>query len=194
MMWLFLIQQILKYTILNTQTMATKYQNLSDYDSDLMPDKNKVSNQQYSIAVADWNSKITHNLLQGAIDSLIDNGVKESKIKIIHVPGTFELTFAAKQLLNDVDSINDNVKAPKYAAVIVLGCVIQGDTPHFDYVCQGVTQGISSLNTKTNGCPVIFGVLTTNTLQQALDRAGGKDGNKGVEAAITAIKMANIVW
>jgi len=194
MMWLFLIQQILKYTILNTQTMATKYQNLSDYDSDLMPDKNKVSNQQYSIAVADWNSKITHNLLQGAIDSLIDNGVKESKIKIIHVPGTFELTFAAKQLLNDVDSINDNVKAPKYAAVIVLGCVIQGDTPHFDYVCQGVTQGISSLNTMTNGCPVIFGVLTTNTLQQALDRAGGKDGNKGVEAAITAIKMANIVW
>jgi len=194
MMWLFLIQQILKYTILNTQTMATKYQNLSDYDSDLMPDKNKVSNQQYAIAVADWNSKITHNLLQGAIDSLIDNGVKESKIKIIHVPGTFELTFAAKQLLNDVDSINDNVKAPKYAAVIVLGCVIQGDTPHFDYVCQGVTQGISSLNTKTNGCPVIFGVLTTNTLQQALDRAGGKDGNKGVEAAITAIKMANIVW
>ena len=174
--------------------MATKYQNLSDYDSDLMPDKNKVSNQQYSIAVADWNSKITHNLLQGAIDSLIDNGVKESKIKIIHVPGTFELTFAAKQLLNDVDSINDNVKAPKYAAVIVLGCVIQGDTPHFDYVCQGVTQGISSLNTMTNGCPVIFGVLTTNTLQQALDRAGGKDGNKGVEAAITAIKMANIVW
>jgi len=194
MMWLFLIQQILKYTILNTQTMATKYQNLSDYDSDLMPDKNKVSNQQYAIAVADWNSKITHNLLQGAIDSLIDNGVKESKIKIIHVPGTFELTFAAKQLLNDVDSINDNVKAPKYAAVIVLGCVIQGDTPHFDYVCQGVTQGISSLNTMTNGCPVIFGVLTTNTLQQALDRAGGKDGNKGVEAAITAIKMANIVW
>jgi len=172
--------------------MATKYQNLSDYDSDLMPDKNKVSNQQYAIAVADWNSKITHSLLQGAVDSLIDNGVTESQIKIVHVPGTFELTYAAKQLLDDC-MIDDN-KVHKYAAIIVLGCVIQGDTPHFDFVCQGVTQGISSLNTRIDGCPVIFGVLTTNTLQQAIDRAGGKDGNKGVEAAITAIKMANIVW
>jgi len=165
--------------------MATKYQNLSDYDSELMPDKNKVSNQQYAIAVADWNSKITHNLLQGAIESLVDNGVKESHIKIVHVPGTFELTYAAKQFVE---------KAPEYAAVIVLGCVIQGDTPHFNFVCQGVTYGISELNARRDRCPVIFGVLTTNTLQQAVDRAGGKDGNKGVEAAITAIKMANIVW
>jgi len=165
--------------------MATKYQNLSDYDSDLMPDKNIVSKQQYAIAVADWNSKITHSLLQGAIDSLVDNGVKESQIKIVHVPGTFELTYAAKQFVE---------KTTEYAAVIVLGCVIQGDTPHFDFVCQGVTYGISELNTRRDKCPVIFGVLTTNTLQQAIDRAGGKDGNKGVEAAITAIKMANIVW
>jgi len=173
--------------------MATKYQNLSDYDADHMPDKNKVSEQQYAIAVADWNSKITHSLLKGAIDSLIDNGVKESNIKIVHVPGTFELTFAAKQLLEDSNLI-DGLNVRKYAAIIVLGCVIQGDTPHFDYVCQGVTSGISNLNTRTDGCPVIFGVLTTNTLQQALDRAGGIDGNKGVEGAITAIKMANIVW
>jgi len=173
--------------------MATKYQNLSDYDADRMPDKINVSEQQYAIAVADWNSKITHSLLKGAIDSLIDNGVKESNIKIVHVPGTFELTYAAKQLLEDNSSI-DGIKVHKYAAIIVLGCVIQGDTPHFDYVCQGVTSGISNLNTRTDGCPVIFGVLTTNTLQQALDRAGGIDGNKGVEGAITAIKMANIVW
>ena len=173
--------------------MATKYQNLSDYDADRMPDKNKVSEQQYAIAVADWNSKITHSLLKGAIDSLIDNGVKESSIKIVHVPGTFELTYAAKQLLEDSNLI-DGLNVRKYAAIIVLGCVIQGDTPHFDYVCQGVTSGISNLNTRTDGCPVIFGVLTTNTLQQALDRAGGIDGNKGVEGAITAIKMANIVW
>jgi len=173
--------------------MATKYQNLSDYDADRMPDKNKVSEQQYAIAVADWNSKITHSLLKGAIDSLIDNGVKESNIKIVHVPGTFELTYAAKQLLEDSNLI-DGLNVRKYAAIIVLGCVIQGDTPHFDYVCQGVTSGISNLNTRTDGCPVIFGVLTTNTLQQALDRAGGIDGNKGVEGAITAIKMANIVW
>ena len=174
--------------------MATQYQNLSDYNPDLMPDIKKVSTQQYAIAVADWNSKITHSLLQGAIDSLVENGVELSQIKIVHVPGTFELTFAAKQLLDDYYCIIDSIKVHKYSAIIVLGCVIQGDTPHFDYVCQGVTYGISNLNTRTDGCPVIFGVLTTNTLQQALDRAGGVHGNKGVEAAITAIKMANIVW
>jgi len=96
---------------------------------------------------------------------------------------------------NCADSLKQFVeKTPQYDAVIVLGCVIQGDTPHFDFVCQGVTYGISELNARRDRCPVIFGVLTTNTLQQALDRAGGKLGNKGVEAAITAIKMANIVW
>ena len=174
--------------------MATQYQNLSEYNPDLMPDKKKVSEQQYAIAVADWNPEITHALLQGAVDSLVENGVKLSQIKIVHVPGTFELTFAAKQLLDDYYCLIDGIKVHKYSAVIVLGCVVQGDTPHFDYVCQGVTYGISNLNTRTDGCPVIFGVLTTNTLQQALDRAGGVHGNKGVEAAITAIKMANIVW
>jgi 6,7-dimethyl-8-ribityllumazine synthase len=172
--------------------MATKYQNLSEYDEDLMPDAVKVSEQHYAIAVADWNPNITHTLLEGAISSLIENGVREDRIKVVHVPGTFELTYAAKQLLDC--SVNDPVKPHKYAAVIVLGCVIQGDTPHFDYVCQGVTSGISTLNMLSVGCPVIFGVLTTSTLQQALDRAGGMHGNKGVEAAITAIKMANIVW
>jgi len=174
--------------------MATQYHNLSDYNPDVMPDKNKVSDQQYAIAVADWNPQITHTLLQGAIDALVENGVKPSQIKVVHVPGTFELTFAAKQLLDDYYCIIDGIKVHKYSAIIVLGCVIQGDTPHFDYVCQGVTYGISNLNTRPDGCPVIFGVLTTSTLQQALDRAGGVHGNKGVEAAITAIKMANIIW
>ncbi len=174
--------------------MATQYQNLSDYDSDLMPDKKKVSDQQYAIAVAEWNPAITNALLQGAFDTLVENGVRPSQIKIVHVPGTFELTYAAKQLLDDYYCMIDNIKVHKYSAVIVLGCVIQGETPHFNYVCQGVTYGISKLNTRADGCPVIFGVLTTNTLQQALDRAGGIHGNKGVEAAITAIKMANIVW
>lgn len=164
--------------------MATQYQNLSDYDSEQMPDKATVANQQYAIAVADWNPHITHVLLQGAVDTLIENGISFGNMTIVHVPGTFELTHAATKLQVD----------KKYAAVIVLGCVIQGDTPHFDYVCQGVTYGISKLNTKAESCPVIFGVLTTNTLQQALERAGGIHGNKGVEAAITAIKMANIVW
>ena len=164
--------------------MATQYQNLSDYDADLMPDKDSVSNQQYAIAVADWNPEITHALLKGAIDTLIENGVNDNQIKVVHVPGAFELTFAAKHML----------EVHKYSAIMVLGCVIQGDTPHFDYVCSGVTYGISKLNTRADGCPVIFGLLTTNSLQQALDRAGGIHGNKGVEAAITAIKMANIVW
>ena len=174
--------------------MATKYQNLSDYDSNQMPDKEIVSKQHYAIAVADWNSKITHSLLQGAIDTLVENGVQTTQIKIVHVPGTFELTFAAKELSGTLICSDNEIKNHKYAAVIVLGCVIQGETPHFNYVCQGVTYGISNLNLRSDGCPVIFGVLTTNTLQQALDRAGGKDGNKGIEAAVTAIKMANIVW
>ncbi|HEY5591119.1 MAG TPA: 6,7-dimethyl-8-ribityllumazine synthase [Paludibacter sp.] len=172
--------------------MATQYQNLSDYDANLMPDKKQVSEQEYAIAVADWNPKITHTLLQGAIDSLIENGVKPTNIKVVHVPGTFELTYTAKQLMDYF--MFDGEIDHNFAAVIVLGCVIQGDTPHFDYVCQSVTSGITELNLRADGCPVIFGVLTTNTLQQALDRAGGIHGNKGVEAAITAIKMANIVW
>jgi 6,7-dimethyl-8-ribityllumazine synthase len=120
--------------------------------------------------------------LDGAFGALLDNGVLENNINVIHVPGTFELTYAAKECQ----------RAKRYAAIITLGCVIQGDTPHFDYVCQGVTEGVAILNTKKNACPVIFGVLTTLNMQQAIDRAGGKDGNKGVEAAITAIKMANI--
>jgi 6,7-dimethyl-8-ribityllumazine synthase len=165
--------------------MATKYHNLSEYNADEMPAKNKVAKQSYAIAVADWNPNITYPLLEGAYNALIENGVEEKNIKVVHVPGTFELTYAAKILQNK----------HKYDGIIVLGCVIQGDTPHFDFVCQGVTQGISLLNARIGEkeyCPVIFGVLTTNTLQQSLDRAGGSLGNKGVEGAITAIKMANL--
>lgn len=172
--------------------MATQYQNLSEYDASVMPDKEIVSTQRYAIAVADWNPDITHTLLQGAIDALVENGVKASEITVIHVPGTVELTYAAKQLQNT--ELHTGEKFCKYDAIIVLGCVIQGDTPHFDYVCDSVTQGVTELNLRPTACPVIFGVLTTNTLEQALDRTGGKHGNKGVEAAITAIKMANIVW
>lgn len=164
--------------------MATQYQNLSEYNAELMPDKEQVKDQSYAIAVADWNPQITHTMLQGAVDTLKLIGVDEKNINVIHVPGTVELTFAAKEL----------AYAGKYNAIMVIGCVIQGDTPHFDYVCDSVTQGITELNLLKGGCPVIFGVLTTNTLQQALDRAGGIHGNKGVEAATTAIKMANIIW
>jgi 6,7-dimethyl-8-ribityllumazine synthase len=174
--------------------MATQYQNLSDYDAAEMPDKQKLSEQRYAIVVADWNAEITHALLQGALQTFVKHGVEPGKIKVMHVPGTFELTYAAKQLVSDCYFIAENVKVYKYAAVVVLGCVIQGDTPHFDFICQGVTQGITHLNTLEEGCPVIFGVLTTNTLEQAQDRAGGKHGNKGVEGAITAMKMGNLIW
>lgn len=165
--------------------MATQYQNLSEYDVEKMPESGVLKQQSYAIVVADWNSEITYVLLDGAYNSFVKHGVLEENIKVVHVPGTFELTYAAQSLMNG---------AKKYDAIVVLGTVIQGDTPHFDYVCQGVTYGIAKLNAQPNGCPVIFGVLTTNTLQQALDRAGGIHGNKGIEAAVTAIKMANIVW
>ncbi|MDD3195977.1 MAG: 6,7-dimethyl-8-ribityllumazine synthase [Paludibacter sp.] len=171
--------------------MATQYQNLSGYDPDLMPEAEVLEQQSYAIAVADWNPEVTHALLQGAIDTLVKHGVVRSNIKIVHVPGTFELTFAARQLISD--SLNPSLPS-NYNAVIVLGCVVQGDTPHFTYVCEGVTYGIAHLNTMAGTPPVVFGVLTTATMQQATDRAGGIHGNKGVEAAITAVKMANIIW
>lgn len=174
--------------------MATQYQNLSEYDVDKMPDKAKVAEQRYAVVVSDWNSEVTHTLLQGTLETFIKNGVEPGKIKIVHVPGTFELTYAAKQLISDCYCLLDGIKIYKYAAVVVLGCVIKGETPHFDYVCQSVTQGITKLNIMEEGCPIIFGVLTTDNLEQAKDRAGGKHGNKGTEAAITAIKMGNIVW
>lgn len=174
--------------------MATELHNLSDYNPDLMPDKETIANQKYAIAVAEWNSEITDALLQGAVNSLKLNGVKEQNITIIYVPGTFELTYAASKLSKKTVSGNGFKTKNKFAAIIVLGCVIQGDTPHFDYVCSGVTQGITELNLQASNPPVIFGVLTTNTLQQAKDRAGGIHGNKGDEAAVTAIKMANIIW
>ena len=168
--------------------MATKYHNLSAYNADELPNADVLKRQRFAIAVADWNSEITYALLEGAYDTLVKHGVLEENIKVVHVPGTFELTYAANKLQQE----------HVYDAIIAIGCVIQGDTPHFDYICQGVSYGLSKLNaedfinfTKRRG-PVIFSVLTTLTKQQALDRAGGALGNKGVEGAITAIKMANL--
>lgn len=134
---------------------------------------------RFGIVVSDWNHNITWKLLDGAVKTLTRHGASENDIIIKHVPGSFELPLAAQWLAE-----NDDLDG-----VICLGCVIQGETPHFTYVCQGVTQGISNLNLEYN-IPFIFGVLTTDTLQQAIDRAGGKHGNKGDEAAVTAIKMA----
>ena len=171
--------------------MATVYQNLSGYDPDLLPAEELLHGQTYAIAVADWNPQITYTLLQGAIDTFVKHGVFRSNIKIVHVPGTFELTFAAAKLISESMNPDNSVH---YDAIVVLGCVVQGDTPHFTYVCEGVTAGITHLNTVPGAPPVIFGVLTTADMQQASDRAGGIHGNKGVEAAITAVKMANIAW
>ncbi len=131
-----------------------------------------------AIIVTEWNSEITNALLNGAVSTLKKHGVDEEDILIYRVPGTFELSFAAKQVL-EYELID---------AVIVLGAVIQGETRHFDFICQGVTQGITQLNIKYDE-PVIFGVLTTNNMEQARDRAGGRLGNKGSEAAIAALKM-----
>jgi 6,7-dimethyl-8-ribityllumazine synthase len=155
--------------------MATLLKNLSDYNTDTIPD---ASSMKFGIVVAEWNSEITDSLYQGAYKTLLKHGAHEDNIIKKNVPGTFELTLGAQLIAENTD----------VDAVIALGCVIQGETPHFDYICQGATQGIVELNIKYN-MPFIFGVLTTNTLQQSKDRAGGKHGNKGDEAAYSAIKM-----
>jgi 6,7-dimethyl-8-ribityllumazine synthase len=156
--------------------MATT--NLSLYDPESIP---FVSDMRFGIVVADWNRDVTSKLLKGAKKTLLKHGATKKNIIIKHVPGSFELTLGA-QFLAEYDDLD---------AVICLGCIIQGETPHFTYICQSVTQGITQLNLDYN-IPFIFGVLTTNTHQQAVERAGGKHGNKGDEAAVTAIKMATL--
>lgn len=155
---------------------------LSKYDASQLPSADVLGRQRYAIIVADWNSEITYALAQGAVDTLIRHGVDEENIDIVHVPGTVELTFGAARAME---------KESRLSAIIVIGCVIQGDTPHFDYVCQSVTQGVTILNAQGK-VPVIFSVLTTLNKQQALDRAGGLLGNKGIEGAYTAMRMANL--
>jgi 6,7-dimethyl-8-ribityllumazine synthase len=155
--------------------LATQYHNLSDYDPKLMPD---ASSMKVGVVVAEWNLDITSRLLEGAVGTLLKNGVSPENVKIEWVPGSFELVYGAKIMAE-----NNHVDA-----VIVLGCVVRGETPHFEYVCSGVTQGITQLNL-THGIPFIFGLLTNDTMQQSVDRAGGIHGNKGDEAAVTAIRM-----
>ncbi len=158
--------------------MATSLKNLSDYDITSVAD---AGNMKFGIVVAEWNTEITEALYNGAYDTLIKHGANPENIIKKYVPGTFELTLGAQLIAENTD----------VDAVIVLGCVIQGETRHFDFICQGVSYGITELNIKL-GIPVIFGVLTTDNQQQALDRAGGKHGNKGDEAAVTAIKMVSL--
>jgi 6,7-dimethyl-8-ribityllumazine synthase len=152
--------------------------NLSAYDKSAIPNAKHL---RFGIVVSEWNSTITENLFNGAYQILLDNDVIESNITRLNVPGSFELIYGCKHLL----------EKEKFNAIIAIGCVIQGETKHFDFVCDAVSYGIKDLNLQYN-IPTIFCVLTDNTLQQSIDRSGGKLGNKGIECAIAAIKMATL--
>lgn len=156
--------------------MATANKNLSNYDKNSIPN---AKNFRFGIVVSEWNDTITEALCYGAVTGFIENEVPTEHIIRWNVPGSFELIYGVKKMIQ-----TQNVDA-----VIAIGCVIQGQTKHFDYVCEAVSQGIKDLNIEAD-VPVIFCVLTDNNMQQSIDRSGGKHGNKGTEAAIAAIKMA----
>ena len=158
--------------------MSTANKNLSEYDKATLPD---VSQKSFAIVVAEWNSEVTEALFNGAYKTLIDAGVAKEKIIRLNVPGSLELTSGARFFAD-----NKNVDA-----VICIGCVIEGETRHFEFICNAVAGGLTQLCIQFNK-PFIFGVLTPQNLQQAIDRAGGIHGNKGIEAAVTAIKMVAI--
>ncbi len=158
--------------------MASELKNLSNFEGSDVPN---AATMKFGIVWAEWNHHITNALMQGALNTLIKHGAIEANIVIKTVPGAFELTLGG-QYMAEFGNVD---------AIICLGCVIQGDTKHFDFICDAVAKGITDLNIKYNK-PFIFGVLTTNTEEQALDRVGGKHGNKGDEAAVTAIKILEL--
>lgn len=157
--------------------MATAFHNLSDYDIESVP---SARGMRFGIVVSEWNKEVTGGLLQGACSTLLKHDAQEGDITVMTVPGSFELVYGASRM----------VKSQRFDAVIAIGCVVRGDTPHFDYICQGTTQGLAELNREGN-VPVIYGLLTCNDMQQAEARSGGMLGNKGDECAITAIKMVD---
>ncbi|NMH88596.1 6,7-dimethyl-8-ribityllumazine synthase [Flavivirga algicola] len=157
--------------------MATENKNLSDYDKTTIPNASKF---RFGIVVSEWNDTITEGLYDGAYNTLVENGVQPNNIIRWNVPGSYELIYGCKKMQEQM--VN---------AVIAVGSVIQGETKHFDFVCEAVSQGIKDLNV-TRETPVIFCVLTDNNMQQAVERSGGKHGNKGTEAAVAAIKMAEL--
>ncbi len=159
--------------------MATENKNLSEYDKNQLPN---AKDFRFGIVVSEWNDKITNGLFKGAESALLDCGVSPENIIRWNVPGSFELIYGAKLMLEKVEKLD---------SVITIGSVIKGETMHFEFVCEGVTQGIKDLNIQSD-VPVIFCVLTDNNEQQSIDRSGGKHGNKGIEAAIAAIKMAEL--
>lgn len=158
--------------------MATENKNLSQYDKNTIPNTKGL---RFGIVVSEWNDNITSGLYNGALQALLENNVPQEDIVTWYVPGSFELVYGSKKMIQ-----TQNVDA-----VIAIGSVIQGETKHFDFVCEAVSQGIKDLNVQTD-VPVVFCVLTDNTLQQAIDRSGGRHGNKGTEAAVVAIRMAHL--
>jgi 6,7-dimethyl-8-ribityllumazine synthase len=156
--------------------MATENKNLSQYDKSTLPN---VSQLSFGIVVSEWNESITEGLFNGAFDTLTDGNVKPDNVIRWNGPGSFELIYGCNKMMEAY---------PNLAGIIAIGSVIKGETQHFDFVCEGVTHGIKDLNL-AGKMPVIFCVLTDNNLQQSIDRSGGKHGNKGVEAAVAAIKM-----
>lgn len=158
--------------------MATVNKNLSQYDKNTIPN---AKDFRFGIVVSEWNENITGGLYKGAVEALAENGVPAENIITWSVPGSFELIYGSKRMIE-----TQNVDA-----VIAIGSVIQGETKHFDFVCEAVSQGIKDLNVQTD-VPVVFCVLTDNNLQQAIDRSGGIHGNKGTEAAVVAMRMADL--
>ncbi|MDR3272240.1 MAG: 6,7-dimethyl-8-ribityllumazine synthase [Flavobacteriaceae bacterium] len=156
--------------------MATT--DLSQYDKEKIPNAETF---RFGIVVSDWNQDITYNLLEGAVQTLTDLGAKREKIDTFFVPGSVELVYTASQLC----------RQKKFDALIIIGCVIRGETAHFDYVCKIVADSVTYLNTHQD-TPVIFCLLTDNNKQQSIDRSGGRLGNKGIEAAVTAVRMAKL--
>ena len=157
--------------------MATSFHNLSDYDTASVP---SARGMRFGIVVSEWNKEITGSLLDGAYNVLVKHGAAETDITVMTVPGSFELVYGASRMM----------KSKRFDAVIAIGCVVRGDTPHFDYICEGATQGLADLN-REGDIPVIYGLLTCNTMEQAEARCGGILGNKGDECAVTAIKMVD---
>lgn len=157
--------------------MATNLHNLSDYDPSSVP---SAQGMRFGIVVSEWNREVTGSLLQGAYDTLVKQGAREEDITVLPVPGSFELVYGAARM----------VRSERFDAVIAIGCVIRGDTPHFDYICQGTTQGLADIN-REGRVPVVYGLLTCNDMEQAEARSGGMLGNKGDECAVTAIKMVD---
>ena len=157
--------------------MATNINNNFDLDSNNLSNIDKI---KFGIVVSNWNKNITENLFNGAFDTLLKYGAKENNIKKLEVPGSFELVYGCKKMQNE-----------NLDVIIAIGCVIKGETDHYDYICSSVSNGIIQLNI-INDTPIVFCVLTDHNIEQSISRSGGKHGNKGVESAITAIKIASI--